>query len=186
MAEYFVLECKGKSPVAAVFLVTDTGSIPWMNGAPVDAPAGPVEYKVNPDYPGNLRAMYQLAALAMSDDLLAAIQGCGVDNLQVFDAVLRDPVKKITNTNYKAVNILGLVSLADPAKSKLMHEESLTGMDHDYESLAFDKGKMKNDLLMFRLAESVNAIVVHEKVKRAIEKAQIPGMVFFESGEWSG
>ena len=67
-----------------------------------------------------------------------------------------------------------------------LHGESLTGIDRDFRKLVIDNERVRSTLLMFRLAESVNAIVVHESVRKAIELAKIEGMVFYEPGEWSG
>jgi hypothetical protein len=39
---------------------------------------------------------------------------------------------------------------------------------------------------MFRLAESVNGIVVHESVKKAIEAAEIDTLTFIPPEEWVG
>jgi hypothetical protein len=47
-----------------------------------------------------------------------------------------------------------------------------------------DSSKAKGALL-FRLEEAVNAIVVHKRVREAIEGA-IRGMTFYDPREWSG
>jgi alkyl hydroperoxide reductase subunit AhpF len=78
-----------------------------------------------------------------------------------------------------------MVAAADLGKSTFMHSHSLTGVDRDFDKLEF-KDKLRTDPLLFRLAESSNALVVHEKVKKAIEKSKIEGVVFYDSGEWSG
>ena len=60
------------------------------------------------------------------------------------------------------------------------------GLDHDFANLVLDEQRIPSKLLLFRLAESVNAIIVHEKIKKTIEAQGIEGMVFYGSGEWSG
>ena len=51
--------------------------------------------------------------------------------------------------------------------------------------LTLDEGRT-GSLRIFRLAESVSAIVVSDRVRAAIESASIEGMYFYEAGEWSG
>jgi hypothetical protein len=128
--------------------------------------------------------MYKSAAPLMRADLLAALADAGVDNLQLFDAVLRD-LKGNENKEYRAVNVVGVVTAADLGNSRMMGTTDSTLVDADFHRLAF-REKIPADLLLFRLAESVNAIVVHDRVKRRVEGAGIPGMTFYASDEWSG
>lgn len=185
-SKYSIVECIADAPVARVSLVSEVAGAPWMTGRRVEPPGEVVAYKVHKDRPGNLRALYSnLAVPLIREDLLAVIQKAGVDNLQTFNAILRDPAKGAKHTNYRALNILGMVAAADLGKSTFMHSQSLTGVDRDFDKLEF-KDDIRSDLLLFRLAESSNAIVVHQKIKKAIEKAKIDGVVFYDSGEWSG
>lgn len=187
MSEYFVMEARARSPIARVSLISDVVGSPWMTGSIVAEPEQLVEYSVDPGRRGNLSPFYwALAVPLIRHDLLEVLRGAGVDNMQVFDAVLHDTAAGQDHTNYSALNILGLVSAADLSKSTLMRGESLTGVDHDFQKLVIAKDAVPSDLLMFRLAESVNAIVVHEKVKAAIEARAIVGMLFYAQGEWSG
>jgi hypothetical protein len=187
MSEYFVMECNGTPPIADVAQTTELDDGPWMTGSPVDPPPGVVTYEIQRKRPGNLRALYsEFEVPIVRADLLQLLQEAGVDNLQLFKAVIRDPAKRVEHKNYSAFNILGLVAAADMGKSRVMHSRSVTGVDHDFEALALASDRIPGDLLLFRLAESVNAIVVHEKVKQRIEQSTIDGMVFYASGEWSG
>ena len=52
-------------------------------------------------------------------------------------------------------------------------------MKMSFDSLAIDEAKAKGQL-MFRLAESLSTILVHESVKKALEHAQIPLIEFYE------
>ncbi|WP_155826346.1 imm11 family protein [Leptospira alstonii] len=109
----------------------------------------------------------------------------GVDNIQYFDAVLRDPSTGQEYANYKAYNIVGLIACADMQTSDLMGTSQSTMGDVDFHALIIDESKT-HGLVLFRLAENVSAVVVREEVKRAIESAGIPGFVFYGPGEWSG
>jgi hypothetical protein len=180
------MSCEGIFPATTIGQEPDLPRGPWMVGQMITYPVQtPLVYELDPDYPGQLQPMYKAAAPIMREDLLDALASAGVDNLQLFDAVLRDPGTGATHKNYKAVNVVGVVSAADLGASKMMGTTDSTLVDADFHRLVF-RDDVPPDLLLFRLAESVNAIVVHEDVKRVVEQRQIPGMTFYESGAWSG
>jgi hypothetical protein len=121
----------------------------------------------------------------MRDDLLAALRNVGVDNLQVFPAQVRDKTKRQVHDEYVAVNIIGAIACANMDESERMDPDDDGDLiDVDFDSLVIDEERARGALL-FRLAESVSAIVVHRRIREAVEKT-IPGMTFFGPGEWSG
>lgn len=160
----------------------------WMGGRRIEENTvpQPLRYMLDPDYGGTPKAMYDSKANpVMRDDLVNVLTSAGVDNIQYFDAVLYDPESKKQYNNYKAFNIVGLVAAADMRQSELMGTSESTIGDIDFHALAIDESKCSG-LLLFRLAEKVSAIVVHEKIKIAIDAAGLPGFVFYGPGEWSG
>ncbi len=183
---YYVMTCEGIYPRNTIGESPDVPGSPWNDGQPLaDAIPEPLVYALDPDYPGQMLPLYDIAEPLMREDLLGALEQAGVDNLQTYRAVIRDTVKNLEHKNYKAVNIIGVVSCADMDRSERMATTDSTMVDADFRHLVIDEAKT-GGALMFRLAEAVSAIVVHEKVKKAIEDAGIPGMVFYEPGEWSG
>jgi hypothetical protein len=186
MTEFFVMSCEGIYPSSRIGRHPSLPRGPWMTGQPItyEVPT-PLGYELDADYPGELLPMYKSAAPLMRDNLLDVLSSCGVTNLQLFDAILTDPRAGDEHRDYKAVNVIGAVKAADLAASKLMPTSNSTLIDADFDRLAFRQG-IPGDLLIFRLAESVNAIVVNELIKTSVESARIPGMTFFASGEWSG
>jgi len=181
---HYVMTCEGPYPPTMIGTSPDVAGSPWNDGHPIEAPIDePIVYALDPDYPGNMLALYDIAELLIRDDLLATLRRSGVDNLQVFRAIIEDPTTGSRHENYSAVNIVGVVAAADMAESVPMTAGgmSLGGFD----SLVVDETRA-GDLLMFRLAEAVNAIVIHERVRTEIEAAGIPGITFWEPGEWSG
>lgn len=159
----------------------------WRDGQLInEAVPQPLIYSLDPDFPGSPKAMYYEKSIpVVREDVIDAFRQAGVENVQYFDAVLRDPSTGTEYQNYKAYNIVGLVACADMQASELMGTSESTMGDTDFHSLVIDESKTQG-LLLFRLAESVSAIIVHEKVKKAIENAGIPGFVFYGPGEWSG
>lgn len=183
---YFVMVGEGKHPVMPIASGPENLKGNWYLGRAItDAVPQPLVYTLDPDYGGKPKAMYGEKAIpVMRDDVIAALSGAGVDNIQYFDAVLKDPASGAEYRDYKAFNIVGLVACADPA-SQLMGTSPARMGDTDYAALVIDESKTGGALL-FRMAENVSAIVVHERVKQAIEAAGIPGFVFYGPGEWSG
>jgi hypothetical protein len=101
----------------------------------------------------------------MSERLVETLLSCGVDNLQIFPALITHKCTgKIIDT-YKVVNVLGLVSAANMGASK---SQPLAD-NHYFEKLAIDKSRAR-DLLIFRLEESPIEILVHEIVARKIQQ----------------
>jgi hypothetical protein len=183
---YFVMVCEGKHPIMPIAKEPDVRGR-WRSGRPLSIPVtAPLRYTLDSDYPGTPKAMYyEKSVPVMRNDVVAALSAAGVDNIEYFDAVLENPVTGCEETDYKAFNIVGVVSAADMSASQLMGTSSSTIGDADFHSLTIDESKT-GGLLLFRLAEALNAIVVHERVRKAIEAAGIPGFVFYGPGEWSG
>lgn len=184
---YFVMTCNGVYPSAAIGSGPGMNDAPWMHGRPVTpSVALPLVYTLNPNRLGNICAMYDdIRYPLMRDDLVAALQAVGVDNLQLFEALIRDPATGQEHSNYKAFNILGLVAAADMAGSVLMGTSDSTLIDVDFESLAIDEKKAA-PFRLFRLAESVSTIIVDQVVRNEVERRGIEGMEFYDPADWSG
>ncbi len=183
---HYVMVGEGKHPIMPIASGPDFEGN-WRLGRPITEPVPqPLVYTLDPDYGGNPKPMYYEKAIpVMRDDVAEALAKAGVDNIQYFDALLKDPASGAEYPNYKAYNIVGLVACADMAASQRMGISNSTMGDVDFASLVIDESKTGGALL-FRLAENVSAIVVHEAVKNAIEAAGIPGFVFYGPGGWSG
>jgi hypothetical protein len=127
--------------------------------------------------PSYLRA----AAPLFSDTLIEALQACGVDNLELYNVALTDPDNGQVYTNYKAVNIIGLISAADMEKSNAtVNPNGPPLLDVDFDGLVIDPKKARGHLF-FRLAESTNAIIVHERVKDCLLSKGFTDLAFYET-----
>jgi hypothetical protein len=184
---HFVMTCEGISPGTSVTPISEWNGPPWMMGEIItrEVPR-PFIFNLDPEYPGKMKPMYEGGILLMRDDLLSALSNAGVDNLQVFPALIRDKKNGQDYENYKAVNIIGVIACADMAQSVRMDPEDDDSdiIDVNFDSLFIDEKKARGSLL-FRLAESVSAIIVHQQVRDLVEK-NVPGMTFYGPGEWSG
>jgi hypothetical protein len=93
----------------------------------------------------------------MNNRLLSVLRSAGVDNFDVYRAELHYEDGALASDAYYVFNLIGLVQAADLDKP----------------AFAVDP-RAARGLLMFRLAENVSTILVHEKIKRAIEAAHLP------------
>jgi len=114
-----------------------------------------------PDY-------FDLPVPIMSKKMLAVLEKCGLDNLQTFPVVLRDPKRDTVLRDYKIVNIVGAFHAADMNESEYVDMGGAGKIAVGFRNLVVDEEKAKGALL-FRLAESLSTILVHESLKEAIE-----------------
>lgn len=185
MTEFYMLECYGPDDVERAGIATvHLSGVNWMLGSRFeDPPPTPIRIVLDADN-GIMMPMFNRGILLFSDEMIDALREAGVDNLDCYDAELFNPLTKTVFTSYKAVNIIGVVAAADLAKSEFTaHGTPL--VDVDFDSLAIDADRA-TDLLMFRLAESVSGIVVHESVKAHIEQRGIKYLDWIEPGSWIG
>src|SRR5262245_51417325 len=82
----------------------------WIDGRPlkVEVPK-PLVFEVEPGDEGEMAAYIRTAIPLMSDALVRTLLACGVDNLQVHAAVIRELATGREYTNYRAVNVVGVV-----------------------------------------------------------------------------
>jgi hypothetical protein len=90
-----------------------------------------------------------------------------------------------TSDNYLAVNIVGRVAAAELAKSEINPEVPERLISMDFFSLSVDEAKTRG-ALMFRLAENLSAVLVHEHVKAQVDRAGIETLTWLRPEEWAG
>jgi hypothetical protein len=117
-----------------------------------------------------LAEFYYEAFPLMRDDLIGVLQSAGVDNLQLYPAVLRDLKTGLERRDYKVVNIVGKIAAADMAKSTYVDMGGLGMIAVGFQDLVIDESKARAQRL-FRLAESLTSVVIHESVKERLETA---------------
>ena len=105
----------------------------------------------------------------MSDSLIEALKRAGVDNLQTFPAILRNIETTFETTEYKVVNVLGKLQAADMDASDYIDMGGTGLIAVGFKDLVIDESKA-NNRKMFRLAESITDVIIHESVKSVLEK----------------
>lgn len=148
-------------------------------------PTEPIELEMMPTHNDQLVEFITTNPQLMTKRLLNAFHKAGVDNLDAYKTIIRHPTTGFETSDYVAVNIIGLVAAVDMDKSNIVGGNADGLADVDFEGLKIDPKKALS-FLLFRLAESTNAIVVHERVKNSLLDQGFDMLTFMEPEEWLG
>ena len=189
MPKYYVLDSygnnhKGEENRMLLYGIPNPRLDGWLSGHKFkQSPKEPVVVTIQPGEEYADLLPYFGTPNVMSNAFYKALCDAGVDNVDVYDAVLRSEDGKVEFKGFKAFNILGLVRAADLKRTVFNGPPGTRLIDASIDSLAIDPNKARG-LLMFRLMENVSAIVVHERVKRFIEPMNFPYVQFTEPKNW--
>lgn len=176
---YYVMDWHAEGSIVLLYSLRGPGpGDAWMLGRKFKAAvSSPVEITAKEDFDsGTLLTLYSTPTI-MRNDLYEAIVSAGVDNIDVWDAVIRKADGTLLSDQYKAYNIIGLRSVGP--KTVYMPENPSRMVDASIESLEIREEEAQG-LSIFRVAQSIGIIVVHEKVKTAIEARNIPNIIFID------
>jgi hypothetical protein len=148
-------------------------------------PPLPVHAEVKRGYAGTMLEFWDDPVPLMTKRLREALVAAGVSNLDVYDAEIVDQNTGKVFNDYVAFNIIGTVAAADLTKTQFDSEIPDRMISAPINSLSISDNAASDELL-FRLAESVNAIIVHDHVKTAIESAGVDTLTFIEPENWAG
>lgn len=187
---FFVMRCNPSDEMGRYLHIHDGLTIPgigsWRVGQRFAAPVPePLVFEATPEGDGRLlpAQMWDGTILLLSRELVTALQGAGVDNLDTYRAVIRDEVSGETHDGHLAVNIIGLVAAADLGRSENVVVDRIPLFDVSFESLALREG-LPLDLRMFRLAENNSTILVHADVRAKVLDAGIAGIRFLDPAKF--
>jgi hypothetical protein len=176
-AMHYILGCEPGRPIVKGPDVDE----PWTDGRVLQLrPVEPLVYTLDGSAAGEPAAMYDGIAPVWSDDLCAALREAGADNLEAYKAVLRDPQNRREWPGYCAVNVIGLVAAVDLERSGLTGSAEERG-DLDPGALVLDE-EATEPFRLFRLAESPDLVIVDERVREAVERRRVPGVLFVRPG----
>jgi hypothetical protein len=140
-----------------------------------------------PDIPNIYAELYWNPIPLMTRRLVQALRGAGIDNLQTYETTLESAQGEHPPPadHYLAVNIVGCVAAADLGKSEISPDTPERIVSTDFHSLSIDESKARA-LLLFRLAENITAVLVHEHVKEQVERSGITTLTWLAPEEWAG
>jgi len=156
----------------------------WALGEPFTSPLpNPITLELVPidDFQGNPPEMFDGYICLMSTRMVKVIQTAGADNLDVYPAILEDKVNN-RHFDYQAVNIVGLMAVADLQKSIWENLDGEAKFDTHFSETVIDASKARGQLI-FRMAESTDTIIIHERVKEALETAGFETLRFTKVAE---
>ena len=201
MPRYYVLECLPRLEAEhyrlnvgfpandkrwhAGLLFSDRNRSEELQPPPVPIPVG--TQPEDPAIPNVYAELYWNPIPLMTRRLVSALREAGVDNMQTYDTRL----ESVEGSNppppdrYLAVNIVGRVAAADLGKSDINAETPERIISTDFHSLSIDESKAR-DFLMFRLAENITAVLVHERVREHVERRGIDALTWLAPEEWAG
>jgi len=154
------------------------GGQEWVEGREfAEPPTQPIRVQISTDYEDAENVLdWADAPPVMSNRLYEALLALGIDNIQAFDAYIEseDGIRRIDG--FKAVNVIGLVSMAS-SETKFSPEHPSRSVDTYIDEMNPDTDRARR-LDLFRLAESVGQLVVSARVKSHLEQYKFPYLVF--------
>lgn len=157
----------------------------WWSGERLAvAPPNPLRATLKMKGDSVLVEMWNSPLPLMTKRLHQILLDAGVANLDVYPAELTDPKSGRVFDHYVAFNLIGLVAAADLGQSVFRAPDGPL-VSVDFDSLVIDANKTRG-ALMFRLAEAVNGIVVHESIRQAVEATDIDTLRFTDPKDWVG
>jgi hypothetical protein len=179
---YYVLEAQNPKRMLLTSLQSPALGQSWLHGQRFKTqPKLPVKVGIIKGYEKSEPLDYFGTPPIISERFWKALVEAGVDNLDVYDAVISSEDKKVVLEGYKAFNVIGLVAAADET-TKFSSDNPSRLLDASIEQLVIDPSRAMG-LLLFRLKEYSGAIIVHEHLKQRLEKHNFPHVFFREPGE---
>lgn len=160
---YFVMERDGTRPGRWISDYPFLKGINFTRGRPMALPVpSPLDLVLKPIHPQaedhgpELPEYFQGRIPLFRRDLVEALSAAGVENLELYDAVLMEPDGEGRYETYVAVNILGVLSAAHLARA----------------------GKLEGPL-MIRLEEAPQTILVHERLRERLVAQGFQNLAFY-------
>jgi hypothetical protein len=159
----------------------------WVLGKSFeDPPPDPLELTWVPENENGRRvAFYSSSPVLMLKELVAALRSAGVNNLEEYPVVIKSSTGKPECRDYVAVNIVGSIAAADMELSEILDDSDGPLMTVMFGSLVIDETKAKN-MLLFRLAENISTVVIHDSVVDILKSKGGFGLTFLNPRDFVG
>ena len=182
---YYVLS---RVIVATSARISDPEKLPrrasnWITGESLPVPVpNPIVFVIEEGDEGEIAAYHYTCVPLMSKELVETLQSCGVTNLELHNAVIREAVSGKEFHTHRAVNVVGRISIAEKSKSQ---SSSIEGMGQWVHKMVPDVAAAGGALL-FRMQEGLSNIIVHQKIKDAVEARKLPLIEFNALEDFAG
>jgi hypothetical protein len=156
--------------------VTPATEVPWTMGVPWAAGLtipDPLEFNLDENAGSRLPDAFLVTIPLFSPRMLGALASAGVDNFTQHNAVLIDPRTGKRDATYRAVNVLGVISCADLAKSKF--DPTFAPPSMLFHHLVIDEARAHGQSF-FRLAEEPSYLLANDRVAKALRAANLAGV----------
>ncbi len=160
----------------------ETGKHLWTKGVRFADPVPEQTLALNPEYGTVMADFFDTTIPLMSDRLLTALKGAGVDNVDAYPMILQRPDTGEQWRNYKAVNFVGCIDAIDMKKSNC--RRSATGRLR-CESITIDPHAV-GDAICFRLKEGPDLLVIHEEVADRLRKQDFVAVLIQKTEDYDG
>jgi len=162
------------------------GSPAWQTGDRIEsALPQPIEIEATAHhgYQGPPHDYFDGSIAFMSPRLLKVLHDSGVDNLDTYPTVIT--YRKTGEKHHVfSFNLLGLISAVADEGSNISSADGDFKMDTSIEGFEVDLSKAHN-VGLFRLAENCMTVLVHQRIKNAIEAAGIATFAFIDPKDWT-
>lgn len=196
---YYVLRCHGPKDAEELMMLRYKRDHPrrsWSSGRRFSDNESDPPFKRRPPEPIRIemKAGYENGAMLefwddpapiMTKRLYEALTTGGVDNLDSYAVEVVNPSNDQIVHDYVAFNLIGAVAAADLDKSDFDGSNPERMISVDFDSVVISEDATQG-ALMFRLAQSVNAIVIHQRIKDHIEASGIDTLTFIPPEDWAG
>ena len=118
----------------------------------------------------------------LSARLAEALIRAGVSTLDLYDAVIREPTSEKQYRHF-AYNVTLLLAAADMERSEWYCYDNNLMFDVSFFDLVIDPSKCHDELL-FRLAQNINALMVHDSVREEVLASGIDTLSFIRPEDW--
>ena len=153
------------------------GGVSWTVGQRFEnGPVQPVPITIVRGSEAGPTPEFSIVPPVISPRLVEVLRAAGVDTLDVYDGVLLDEDDRPVGEPVLLYNLTALVHAAS-IQTRFSPDNPSRSSDASIDALKLDPARIGAHLL-FRLAENTSVVLVHERVKAAVEAAGFPSLRF--------
>lgn len=164
----------------------------WTNGVPI--PRGPAfKLRTSEEYSPTLSdvLLTRINLFVFSDTFRTLLEGIGVRNIEYHPVEVEFHDSGDVLETYAAANILGQISCLDESTGDIRRSRQtgdIIGLEEFTleESKVIPTSEMQSEALLFRLKEFPSLVLVHQRVKDAVEASEVTGFKFVEPEKYMG